>query len=134
MDELPENSPGKRSTASPVLSAPLNLQPRYNIAPTPLIDVMRLDGDGRRELVPMRRGLVPYFHKGTLKEFKYPTFNARVETVTSTHFRLLRVDWRQERPPEDALREWPVSKSVKNSRFDDDDPALLDPLADLPLN
>jgi putative SOS response-associated peptidase YedK len=67
-----------------VLSAPRNLQPRYNIAPTTLIDVVRLDGDGRRELVPMRWGLVPWFHKGTLKEFRYPTFNACVETVATT--------------------------------------------------
>jgi putative SOS response-associated peptidase YedK len=29
-------------------------------------------------------GLVPCFHKGTLKEFKYPTFNARVETLGGT--------------------------------------------------
>jgi putative SOS response-associated peptidase YedK len=64
-----------------VLSAPRNLQPRYNIAPTDTIDVVRLDANGRRELVPMRWGLVPFFHKGTLKEFRAATFNARVETI-----------------------------------------------------
>lgn len=57
-----------------------NLQPRYNIGPTTTIDVVRLDRDGRRELVPMRWGLVPYFWKKTLKEAP-ATFNARAETV-----------------------------------------------------
>lgn len=66
-----------------VLGAARNLQPRYNIRPTDTIDVVRLNEQGEREMVPMRWGLVPYFHKGTLKEFKYPTFNARVETVES---------------------------------------------------
>jgi putative SOS response-associated peptidase YedK len=66
-----------------VMGAARNLQPRYNISPTDTIDVVRLNDKGEREMVPMRWGLVPYFHKGTLKEFKYPTFNARVETVAS---------------------------------------------------
>ena len=35
-----------------------NLQPRYNIAPTTMIDVFRLGADGYRELVSMRWGLV----------------------------------------------------------------------------
>jgi putative SOS response-associated peptidase YedK len=66
-----------------VLGAPRNLQPRYNIAPTTMIDVVRLDAEGKRELVPMWWGLVPYFHKGTLKQHTYATFNARVENVAT---------------------------------------------------
>ena len=31
-----------------------NLRPRYNIAPTTHVDVVRLDAAGRRELVSMR--------------------------------------------------------------------------------
>ena len=50
-----------------VLGPPRNLQPRYNIAPTTTVDVIRLDQDGRRELVPMRWGLVPGWWKKTLK-------------------------------------------------------------------
>ena len=42
-----------------VIGAPLNLQPRYNIAPTTTIDVVRVDRDEQRELVRMRWGLVP---------------------------------------------------------------------------
>jgi putative SOS response-associated peptidase YedK len=37
---------------------PHNLPPRYNICPTDPVDVVREMG-GRRELVPMRWGLVP---------------------------------------------------------------------------
>ena len=38
----------------------LNLQPRYNIAPTTIIDVLILRGGNRLELVPMRWGLIPW--------------------------------------------------------------------------
>jgi putative SOS response-associated peptidase YedK len=59
---------------------PKNLRPRYNIAPTTEIDVVRLDKDGQRELVSMRWGLVPFFWKKSLKELP-ATFNARAESV-----------------------------------------------------
>jgi putative SOS response-associated peptidase YedK len=63
-----------------VFGTPRNLRPRYNIAPTTMIDVIRLNAEGKRELVSMRWGLVPFFWKKTLKELP-ATFNARVETV-----------------------------------------------------
>ena len=34
-----------------VIGAPQNLQPRYNIAPTTLVDMVRHDAEGHRELV-----------------------------------------------------------------------------------
>ena len=49
-------------------------------APTTNVDVIRLDREGRRELVSMRWGLVPYFWKKSLKEMP-ATFNARAETI-----------------------------------------------------
>src|ERR1019366_5828984 len=58
-----------------------NLRPRYNIAPTTAIDVVRL-ADGVPELVPMRWGLIPSWWKKTAKEVP-STFNARAETVAS---------------------------------------------------
>ena len=42
-----------------VFGPPRNLQPHYNIAPTDTVDVIRLDKQGQRELVPMRWGLIP---------------------------------------------------------------------------
>jgi len=61
------------------LGVPRNLRPRYNIAPTTEIDVVRLSEQGR-ELIPMRWGLVPFFWKKSLRELP-ATFNARAETV-----------------------------------------------------
>ena len=63
-----------------VFAAPRNLRPHYNIAPTTIVDVIRLDREGRRKLVSMRWGLVPYFWKKSLKEVP-ATFNARAETI-----------------------------------------------------
>ena len=56
-----------------------NLRPRYNIAPTTTIDVARL-GEGGRELIPMRWGLIPSWWKKPLNELP-STFNARAESV-----------------------------------------------------
>ncbi|MGO8844286.1 MAG: SOS response-associated peptidase [Methylocella sp.] len=56
-----------------------NLRPRYNIAPTTSIDVLRL-ADSSPELVSMRWGLIPSWWKKTAKEVP-STFNARAETV-----------------------------------------------------
>jgi putative SOS response-associated peptidase YedK len=64
-----------------VFGPPQNLRPRFNIAPTTLVDMVRLDAAGRRELVRgVRWGLVPYWWKKLLKDLP-ATFNARVETV-----------------------------------------------------
>ena len=63
-----------------VFSTGRNLRPRYNIAPTTDVDVIRLDQAGRREMVTMRWGLVPFFWKKGIKEVP-ATFNARAETV-----------------------------------------------------
>jgi putative SOS response-associated peptidase YedK len=56
-----------------------NLQPRYNIAPTTTIDVIR-SGDAGLKLVSMRWGLIPWWWKKTAKEVP-STFNARAKTV-----------------------------------------------------
>jgi putative SOS response-associated peptidase YedK len=63
-----------------VFGPPRNLQPHYNIAPTMTVDVIRLDESGRRELVPMRWGLIPALWPKSLKEIP-ATFNARAESV-----------------------------------------------------
>ena len=62
-----------------LFGAPRNLRPRYNIAPTTSVDVVR-QGEHGRELVSMRWGLAPFFWKKNLKELP-ATFNARAETV-----------------------------------------------------
>jgi putative SOS response-associated peptidase YedK len=63
------------------LDAPArNTQPRYNICPTTNIDAV-IERDGKRELLPMRWGLIPSWWSKPLKEMKVATFNARAETV-----------------------------------------------------
>lgn len=62
-----------------LIGAPRNLRPRYNIAPTTRIEVMR-PAKGGHELLPMRWGLVPFWWKKQLKELP-ATFNARAETI-----------------------------------------------------
>lgn len=43
---------------------PLEAEPRYNIAPTENVIVVRRDADGRREATRMRWGLIPSFSDG----------------------------------------------------------------------
>ncbi|MGE4172099.1 MAG: SOS response-associated peptidase [Methylocystis sp.] len=62
-----------------LIGQPRNLAPRYNIAPTTRVEVIRPAGGGN-ELVPMRWGLVPSWWKKPLNELP-STFNARAETV-----------------------------------------------------
>lgn len=54
-------------------------QARYNIAPTQSVPIIRRDADGQLEVVDTRWGLLPYWAKQP--KLKYPTINARAETV-----------------------------------------------------
>jgi putative SOS response-associated peptidase YedK len=60
---------------------PVNIEPRYNIAPTTMIDVV-VPHEAGRDLLAMRWGLIPAWWKKTTKEVP-STFNARAETVAS---------------------------------------------------
>ena len=62
------------------LKHPPELQPRYNIAPTQHVPIIRL-GDGERELSQARWGLVPFWAKDISIGNKM--INARAETVTT---------------------------------------------------
>jgi putative SOS response-associated peptidase YedK len=65
----------------PTMDAPPhNLRPRYNVCPTDPVDVVTA-GEGKRELVTMRWGLVPWWWSKPLKELRMATFNARAETA-----------------------------------------------------
>lgn len=59
--------------------APLNLEARYNIAPTQQIDIV-LPDDRNHRIARARWGLVPGWWKKELRELP-STFNARAETV-----------------------------------------------------
>jgi len=59
----------------------MNLQPRYNIAPTATIDVLIPRNSDQLELWQMGWGLIPSWWTKTRKELP-STFNARAETVS----------------------------------------------------
>lgn len=67
------------------LSVPMeperNLPARYNICPTDTIDAI-IERGGKRDLMPMRCGLIPNWWKKSAKEIP-ATFNARAETVAA---------------------------------------------------
>ena len=95
-----------------VFGPPRNLQPHYNIAPTDTVDVIRLDKDGKRELVPMRWGLVPAWWKKSLKEVP-ATFNARAESVADKP--MFRNAFKERRciMPASGFFEWTGEKGAK---------------------
>jgi putative SOS response-associated peptidase YedK len=62
-----------------------NLEPRYNVCPTTIIDTV-VSRAGKRELIPMRWGLVPSWWQKPLKEIRLASFNARVETIAEKPF------------------------------------------------
>jgi putative SOS response-associated peptidase YedK len=92
-----------------------NLRPRYNIAPTTSIDVLRLAETGR-ELVPMRWGLIPGWWKKTAKEVP-STFNARAETVAEKP--MFRSAFKRNRciVPASGYYEWRTAEGGKQPYF-----------------
>lgn len=56
-----------------------NLRPRYNIAPTQEVAVIRLDASRRREFATLRWGLIPFWAKDV--KVGYSLINAMSETV-----------------------------------------------------
>ncbi len=62
-------------------TAPSNMQPQFNIAPTDDVDFVHLDRAGNRELDRGRWWLVPWWAKELPKA---AMFNARIETVDKT--------------------------------------------------
>ena len=63
-------------------SAAPNLEPPENIAPTSVAPILR-PAEGGIELCRLRWGLIPWFHKKGVKEWKMLTTNARYEGVTT---------------------------------------------------
>jgi putative SOS response-associated peptidase YedK len=56
-------------------------KPRYNLAPTQPVLAIRETDAGKRELIPLRWGLVPAWSRGP--DSRYSMINARAETVKS---------------------------------------------------
>ena len=92
-----------------------NLRPRYNIAPTTQIDVLR-SAEAGPELLPMRWGLIPGWWKKTAKEVP-STFNARAETIA--HKPMFRSAFKRTRciVPASGYYEWRPAEGGKQPYF-----------------
>ena len=94
----------------------VNLQPRYNIAPTTTIDVVVPRAGDRLELVQMRWGLIPSWWKKTAKEAP-STFNARAETVAEKP--MFRAAFKRSRCviPASGYYEWKATETGKQPYY-----------------
>ena len=94
----------------------INLQPRYNIAPTTTIDAIVPYGTDRLELMRMRWGLIPSWWKKTAKEVP-STFNARAETVAEKP--MFRAAFKRSRCviPASGYYEWKSTPSGKQPYY-----------------
>lgn len=72
-------SPGEAAAALFGATAPADIEPRYNIAPTQYVAAIRNGADEQRELVMLRWGLVPTWAKDPAIGNRM--INARAETV-----------------------------------------------------
>jgi putative SOS response-associated peptidase YedK len=85
----------------------------FNVAPTTLQPVIRLDEErGERELVLMRWGLVPWFAKSP-NDFGYSTINAKAETVATSRLYQGPLERRRCLVPADGFYEWKVLGEVE---------------------
>jgi putative SOS response-associated peptidase YedK len=104
----------------------LNLQPRYNIAPTQQVPVIGLEPDGARALKMFRWGLIPWWSKAMPKTA--PLINARSEGIAASG--MFGEAFRKRRclVPADGFYEWHKDKAVADKRpwriFDPDRPAF----------
>jgi putative SOS response-associated peptidase YedK len=79
-------------------------EPRYNIAPTQDVAIVRMDQDGRRELALVRWGLVPSWTKQP--GAGPPLINARAETVADKPTFRAALRRRRCLVPADGYYEW----------------------------
>lgn len=102
------------------LDLPLQFEPRYNVAPTQVVPVIRTGRSGRREWAPCRWGLIPAWAKDPAIGNRM--INARSETAAdkASFRRALAV--RRCLIPADGFYEWaktPGGKQPYHLRFSD---------------
>jgi putative SOS response-associated peptidase YedK len=94
------------------ICVPFEIEPSYNIAPTTFQPVVRLDRDtGKRELVPMRWGMVPFWARDA--NVSYSTINAQAETLSMSETYCDAFKHRRCLVPADGYFEW-KKLDVKN--------------------
>lgn len=87
------------------------LEPRYNIAPTQAVPIVRQAHSGRREMVLVRWGLIPGWSKGP--DSRFSMINARVETVAQKPAYRSAFRYRRCLIPADGFYEWHAAGANK---------------------
>lgn len=87
------------------------LAPRYNIAPTQPVPIVRQDPQGQREMVLVRWGLVPGWSKGL--DSRYSMINARAESVAQKPAYRSAFRYRRCLVPADGFYEWKPVEGAK---------------------
>jgi putative SOS response-associated peptidase YedK len=98
----------------------------YNVAPTQSVLAIRGTEDGKRELVPLRWGLIPSWSKGP--DSRYSMINARAETVNSKPAYRNAFKHRRCLIPAEGFYEWKTEKAGKRPfliRRDDQEPFAM---------
>jgi putative SOS response-associated peptidase YedK len=108
-------SPSEATAALFGVNASLEVQPRYNIAPTQYIAAIRNNEDEERELTMLRWGLVPFWAKDP--SIGNRMINARAETVAEKPS--FRAAYRKRRclVLADGFYEWHTEAGVKVPYF-----------------
>ena len=108
-------SPSEAAAALFGVAVPIDVQPRYNIAPTQFVAAIRDDQNERRELVMLRWGLVPFWAKDP--SIGNRMINARAETVAEKP--AYRAAYRHRRCVvlADGFYEWHKDGDVKTPYF-----------------
>lgn len=108
-------SPSEATAALFGVNASLEVQPRYNIAPTQFIAAIRNNESGERELTMLRWGLVPFWAKDP--SIGNRMINARAETVAEKPS--FRAAYRKRRclVLADGFYEWHTEAGVKVPYF-----------------
>ncbi len=91
-----------------------NLAPRFNVAPTQSVPVVRREEDGSRQLAQLRWGLVPFWAKDLSIGAKM--INARSETVAEKPAFRQAFAKRRCLVPADGFYEWQPGKSKKGPK------------------
>src|SRR5215470_13302722 len=97
----------------------LDFAPRYNVAPTQTVPVVRLNSEGKRAFTQMRWGLIPFWAKEAKIGAKM--INARSETVATLAAFREAFKARRCLVPANGFYEWqtnaPVAKGAKKQPY-----------------
>lgn len=92
-----------------------NLRARYNVAPSQVVPIVRVDPAGQRELVDARWGLIPSWAND--EKIGYKMINARSETIREKPSFRAAFKRRRCLVPADGFYEWMKDGSAKRPHF-----------------